>query len=282
MKKNLTRRLLFVSLIVIVFFLVIPQNSFSKENEDCFSLCPWKVGQFAEYQIIGFYEAGEEDRYKVSIVGKELIAEKDFFWLRLDLSSDRKKEITLKALVRPLSSQEFALKPELYISEGLILLFKNARKLIISLNDGKSYEVPPKDFLNHPDPLKGTFYKNIPDEINKIDYLKMRYNENLIKVRVLAGTFDCYHFGVTTSEFDSFTDEGFDMWRSPQVPLLGIVKMEFSKTESIKKWNHKYNNLLSEGNWLSRLYTYFFIRRVPGSRELKDTFVMNLVDCSKN
>lgn len=267
-----------IKLLISLFFLIFSaQIGFSRDDQACFKLSPLQVGQYVEYQIISFENQSRENRYKISVLEKEKIKNQDYFWIGLEISCNGKPEISFKALTAPFSQVHFSENPDIYISEGMFLLLKNSHRLIVILDNGFSYEVSPKDFFAQSDIFKDTFYKTVPDEKNEVDYSKMKIINKTEKIQVPAGIFDCYHFKVKTHEQDDYTDEGFDLWRSPKVPFLGIVKMDFSKTEYLKKWNYQYAKRMNEGNWLSKLYAYFFLRRVPG-RDRKDIFVMELID----
>ncbi len=283
MKKNrVIIKIFFGMLLLFCVFGVLlnVKMCFSEIENDCFKLCPWQVGQFVEYQIISLEDLGQENRYRISIVGKEYAENSDYFWIILDVFSGNKREISFKALVEPLDSIKFAERPDLYISEGMLFLLRNARRLIIVMDDNSSHEISAAEFFNASDVLKDSLYKYMPAAKNQIDYTKMKFRKAMEMVPVPAGIFDCYHFSVSTTAHDSYTDEGFDLWRSPSVPFLGIVKMEFSKSEYLKKWNHRYSQQMSAGSWLSKLYTHFFLRRVPAER--KDNYTLKLADYGQN
>ncbi len=253
------------------------EETFS-EGTDCFTLSPWCVGQFAEYQVVCYVDGGKENRYKISIIGKEIVENEDFFWIKLDVFEQKKREISFKALVRPLSSVVFEENPKSYISEGLFVLFKSAKKIIVVLNNDLSYELRPEEFFFEPDIFNNTFYVQTPDGRNKTNYSKLKFSKKMEKVTVPAGTFNCYWFGVNTQVWEPCDEEGVDLWRSEDVPFLGVVKMEFSKTKSIEKWNYSYSKLISSKNWLQRILVHFFVGRVPRCQKYQDTFVMRLID----
>ncbi|MBI4846220.1 MAG: hypothetical protein HY810_07095 [Candidatus Omnitrophica bacterium] len=259
----------------LIYLLCIFSTDVFAVEEGCFKLCPWKVGQFVEYQIISFENVGKEHRYLISIIGKENIDDRDYFWIRLDIY-EQERQISFEALVEPFNEVYFSEEPEIYISKGIMFLFKNAHRFFIELPDNSRYGIHLRDISNPPDILNGTFYKEVPDEKNRVDYSKLNFTQEKDKVSVPAGKFDCYRFWVDTKEDDDYTDEGFIMWRSPDVPFLGVVKMEFSITEFSKKLNYRYRRQIAHGNWFVRLYAWFLVRTVP-EQERKDNCAVKLL-----
>jgi len=264
-------------LFTFLFVFLINNISFAEDIGEQFKLYPLKVGQYVEYQIIGLQNKNKKDRYRISVTGKRVINGNEYFWIQMDIFSQGKRELSFKALTSWFNQKEFFKKPEAVISEGMLFIFKSSEKLLMSNNGESQYlEVAPEIFLNDSDILKNSFYSDTPYEKNKVDYSKMLIYKNAEPIAVPAGDFKCYHFQVQTQEWEDYQDEGFDLWRSKDVPLLGIVKMEFSKTAYNKKWHYQYSRLLSKSNWLGRIYAYFFIRRPKDNR--RDTFLMRLLD----
>ncbi|MFH1093721.1 MAG: hypothetical protein V1739_06175 [Candidatus Omnitrophota bacterium] len=238
-------------------------TGFSLEQTGCFEISPWKVGQFAEYRIVSLENEGMDNRYKIRITAKETLGGIDYFWINLDIYESGTRQISFKGLVKPFYSIDFSRNPGLFISEGMIFLFRNAKQLFVTLSDTPAYEIDPNIFVNQPDILQGTFYKNIPDEKNTVDFSKLMVSPKEEKITTPAGNFTCYRFSVSTDEADEFTDEGFDLWRSSKVPFLGIVKLEFSKTKYQKKWKYQYEKLTTgTDNWLLRFLRRFLNKQV--------------------
>ncbi len=258
-------------------FLCILAGSCLAAAEGCFKLCPWQVGQFVEYQIISLENEGADNRYAITITGKERVENRDYYRIKLDIYEQRKRQISFEGLVEPFNEKYFAEHPDVYIAKGMMFLFENARRLFVELPDNSCYEISPQNISNPPDILSGTFYKEVPDEKNRVDYSKLNFRQEKDNVSVPAGSFDCYRFWVQTEEDNSYTDEGFIMWRSPEVPFLGIVKMEFSKTEYFNKNNYRYLKILDAKNWLLRFYTLFFIKKVS-ERERSDSYTIKLIN----
>ena len=242
-----------------------------------FQLSSWKVGQYVEYQIIEIENSGVDNRYHLSIEGKENIEEKEFFWVKLKISEKGKKQLVFKILCEPFNQLQFAKKPHTYIAEGILVLMKNARKIILDIGDGNNYEIAKEGFFNKSSILDDALFETLPDQKNKIDFSKMTIFPQTEIINTPDGAMDCYHFQVKTSPSDVLTDEGIDLWRSPLIPFLGIVKMEFSKSRFREKMLNQYNIIMASPNWLDKIYAYFFLRRVPG-REGNDMFVMNLIN----
>ncbi|MCG2712340.1 MAG: hypothetical protein L6416_08485 [Candidatus Omnitrophica bacterium] len=261
-------------------FLTLLTNGivFATNIDECFRLCSPKVGQFAEYQVIYHINHGKENRYRIAIVGKEIVKNKDFFWIKLDMFKNKNRKISFKALVRPLSSAVFKDNPKSYISEGLLVLFKSAERIIVILENDLSYELRPEELFFQPDIFNNTFYMQTPDAKNKTDYSKLKFSKKIEKLNIPAGTFDCYWFGVDTQIWEPYDEEGIDLWRSAAVPFLGIVQMAFSKTKSVEKWDYSYSKLMLDKNWWEKIFIHFFKARVPRDEKYQDTFVMRLTD----
>ena len=144
------------------------------------------------------------------------------------------------------------------------------------LSDGSKYEISPDVIENQPPILNGSFYEQIPDEKGIINYSKMKFRNRREKIVVPAGLFECYRFSVITDEKDTFSDEGFDLWRSEIVPILGMVRMEFSKTQYYRKRDYKINSSLKRKNWFERIFVLFFNKNIPG-REREDMHLLQLL-----
>ncbi len=269
-------RYMVIALLGLFFLCLCNRESPAAEAAEPYRLCPLKVGQYVEYQIIGIFGKNEGDRYRIEVISKDKINKQDYFWVQFEIFSRTKKEISFKALVSPIDQLQFSKNPAVVISEGIVFLLKNAKRIFLSIGDSGSYhEISPKIFTDKVDILKDSFYSETPYEKNMVDYSKMAIHDKNEFISVPAGNFECYHFEVKTHEWEDYADEGLDLWRSDKVPFLGIVKFEFSKTNYQKKWNYQYSQLFDTNNWWKKLYTYFFIRCVQHNRS--DTFVMNLM-----
>lgn len=267
-----------ISLLCLFVLLLNHDMNYATGIDESFKLCPLKVGQYVEYQIVGLFGKNQKDRYHISVIGKKIISKQEYFWIQIDISSATKREISFRALISPFDQVQFSSNPGLYISDGMLFLLKNAKKLFVSTDVNTSYyEVSPNIFLNTPDILKDSFYSETPYEKNKVDYSKMVIHDKNEPISVPAGNFECYHFEVKTHEWDAYTDEGIDLWRSDNVPFLGIVKMEFSKTKYRKKRHYRYYQLFNTDNLWGKLYAYFFVRRVFDMSR-KDVFVIRLIN----
>ncbi|MBU1044859.1 MAG: hypothetical protein KJ915_10740 [Candidatus Omnitrophica bacterium] len=273
-----------IFIIISLVFLIFSVNSFAAEVEkyDCFTLLPWAVGQFVEYQIIGIENGGVEDRYKVSVIGEETVDNETFFWIRFEIIKNRQLQIAFKALVLPLSETEFARNPEIYLSQWLMWLLSHSKQLILELPNNQLFKVDSKEFFKKADEFLGdSFFNEISYEKSEVDYSKLTYDDSKVNICVLAGVFDCFRFLVRTTPQDSFDDEGIDLWRSEKVPFLGIVKMEFSIVGYKEKNRMREIKRAASNDWLAKIYNHFFSQRIP-YRERKDIHIMELVDFKSN
>jgi len=233
---------------------------------------PWEVGQFATYQIISFVDegAGEQNRYEISIIGKEQENNVVYFWLQIEiyeflLLSDRAdlvKNITFQMLVPPLTTEEFTCNPAKYIANGFFP--SNAVKLKVQIYDSDFIEVDLKEYFSHQNLIENTAYSMTPEAMGKIDFSRMQFSERPEEISVPSGKFRCDHILVNTNAANSYHDEGFDLWHSKNVPLLGIVRMDFSKTLYWEKWSYRNEGkaMKSFKDFLRHIYT----KRVPGRR----------------
>lgn len=247
--------------------------------EGVFNIMPWKVGQFVEYQIISVENESRENRYKFSLIGQEDIEGKTYFWIQIDIYEylfqkyrKLRKNISFQVLTLPVTSEGFSQNPAYYISSGFF--FPGAIKLRVKIYDAPFEDAGLKAYFSHQDIIEGTLYSITPEAMGRIDFSRMQICKVKENIPVLAGSFECNHIFVSTDIRDEYYDEGFDLWRSSSVPLLGIVKMEFSKTLYWEKWSYKNETrkIRTVKDFLSNLYK----KRVPGRRR-PDTYVINLV-----
>jgi len=271
--KNQT---IILSLISILFIFV-----FQAKAEQTYSLMPWQVGQFVEYQVISFEGEGADNRYRIALVAKERVQGKEYFWLRIDIFSSvkdlretkLKKNITFLCLLPEVRSCEFENNPAAFFKNGFFP--SSAVKLKVQLFDGEFTEVDCREYFSYQSIIEDTPYSLTPDYLGNIDFTRMHVLDRMEQILVPAGSFFCKHFYVKTDISRSYTDEGFDLWQSSAVPLLGVVKVEFSKTLFWEKWSYKYETgqIRSGKEILSR----FFTKRVPGRRR-EDTCIIKLVN----
>jgi hypothetical protein len=261
----------------LIFLCLANNKSSAADLAAAYRLCPLKVGQSVEYQITGIFGKDKDDCYNIAVTGKELISEREYFWIKMDIFSAKKKEISFKALISPFVQEEFSSNPRLYISEGMLVLLKGARRLLISTgNNYVYYPVSPEILSGRPEILADSIYSRLPYEQNSVSYAKLKIDDQEQLRIVPAGVFRCGHFVVKTDKQQAYTDEGFDLWRSEKVPFLGIVEMEFSKTLYQQKRDYRYGLLLKTGNWLEKLHAFFFLRRRYDISR-KDSFDIRLI-----
>lgn len=269
-----------VFICVLVSLSIVCVPCFSLEQIDSIGTYPIRVGQFAEYKIVSLENNGTDNRYIIRVVKKERLEEVDHFLLRLDIYESGKRQISFSGLIKPSAFIDFSKDPEAFISKGLMFLFSNAKHLMLILEDNSAFEIDPNVFNERPKIFGDTFFEDIPDEKNEVDFSKLIISSTEKKITVPAGDYDCYHFQVKTFKNDAYTDEGFDLWRSRQVPFLGIVKAEFSKTEYAEKRKAWYLKFLDSRTWIGKIYANLFIRKVK-SRDRSDVYTMTLLNCKK-
>lgn len=153
-------------------------------------------------------------------------------------------------------------------------MFSNAIRLKVRVSDSPFVDVDPKVCFSHQDVIEDTPYILSPEAMGKIDFSRMKVSKNNEIITVPAGDFNCSKIYVTTDSEKDYCDEGFSLWRSQQVPLLGIVRMEFSKTLYWEKW--KYRNESGPFNTIKDFISYIYRKRVPGRRN-SDTHIVNLL-----
>lgn len=282
--KNVNEtRIALLILILGVIFVAVATVAIAAErtNPLVFECLPWRVGQFVEYQIIHIENEGGKNRYKISLVGQETVNGKVYFWEKIDIFENIyykkgelfKKNITFLALVEPLTTEKFIKDIAQYIQNGFFP--KSAVRLKIQLSDGPFLEVNPSLYFSQQGIIEKTPYSHSPDAMGKIDFSRMKFANGGEKITVPAGTLECGHIFVNTDVQKEFFDEGFDLWRSSKVPLLGIVRMEFSKTAYWEKWF--YRDGKKKINSMNSFIDYFFHKRILG-RTSKDTYTIQLID----
>ena len=260
-------------------------NSYADSGDACYEVKPWNVGQFVVYKIISMEGEDADNRYSICLDGQEEIDGKKYFWVKIDIwenivsygyntiRSKLKKNISFKALIPPKDTVSFINNPPRFISSGVFP--KGAKKLMVQVGEGKWHNVDPKSFFNHQEIIDSTPYSMTPHARGKINFGKLTIDKIPRVVQSPAGKIPCYRFSVDTKASDCYWDEGFYLWRSPKVPILGIVKMEFSRTRYWKKWAYK-NSPSDEKTPLGYLKS-LYKRRVPGRRR-PDTVTIELVD----
>ena len=246
-----------------------------------FSLMPWQVGQFVEYKIIGYDDKGQNNLYRLQVTAKEIVKNKTYFFVNFEIIHQNKAEMSIAALVSPLSSKVFAANPEKYFHEWLFSLFKSAKKLSFSFSDGVSFEIDPSALSDQPDILSNTVYSESNFTKGRIDFSRLSVLPEQERISSAEDSFDCYHFRAPTFAWDPLYIEGLDIWRTPDVPFLGIVKMEFSRTRAWQKWDYAFQQILAGSNWYEKFYALIFLRRTPRNRDLSDTFTMQLISYAK-
>ncbi len=287
MKNSLAKVFIFAVFILQGF--VFPAGrgieSFAYQENRQYEIKPWHVGQFVIYKIITMENDGGDNRYKISIVGEENIEGQKYFWEQIDvwesveeygynrIDKKLKKSISLKALVLPEETSSFENDPAGFISKGVFPA--GAIKLSLRVGDGDWYDIKPESFLAGPDILSDTPYKATPHARGCINFSKLEVFEFPQIIDVPAGKIPCYHFSVCTRPNEKYWDEGFDLWRSGDIPVIGLVKMDFSITQYWQKRDFK-KEKTSRGGILS-FFKSLYGKRVVG-RMRSDTCTMLLID----
>lgn len=287
MKKRFLKALGICSLALILPIAALNHASICfAADEGPYAVKPWEVGQYVLYQIVTFEGEGKDDRYKISLTGKENIEGKTFFWMQIDICENfiyhgyntitqkLEKNISFKALVPPKDGTSFVNNPSLFLSDGI--LPKDAIKLAIQIKNGEWHWVEPKSIFSHQHILEDTPYILTPDAKGKIDFSKLKIDPDPMTMSTESGEkIPCYHFFVPTAAQDEYWDEGLDVWRSPEIPILGIVRVDFSQTKYWDKWSLRNENPLEKTpfDFFHELYK----KRAPGRRSPDNCF-MKLVD----
>lgn len=202
-----------------------PASKFSTEN--IYGLKKWKVGQYATYKITDLYENGSNYIYKVTLIDKEVSDETEYFWVEHALY-DSKQNIRakFKFLMPALSVMDLEKNPLWFFRKGIYP--ENAKRLIVQFEDNPAYEVNPD---RRDEMIKLFFTIPFPDAIlhRKQDYNKkdvsIYVNEDMLTLP--SGKIDCYRFLIEVPTRP--LGYRFHVWRSKEVPILGLVRMELYK-----------------------------------------------------
>ncbi|MCX5700975.1 MAG: hypothetical protein NTZ63_05490 [Candidatus Omnitrophica bacterium] len=248
---------MFKYILTIIFQVILVgkmmNNCFADQEIEPFKIKPWSVGQFVVYQITSFEGEDADNRYQISLIGEEVINGKRYFWEKIDIweslvtygynsiNKELVKNISFKALVPAADYNSFMMNASDFISNGIFP--GKAIKLSVQINDGPWKDIQAKDFFNHQDVIEDTPYSVTPYAKGRIDFSKLKLDTVLRSVTVPAGEIYCYHFYVNTEIDEEYWDEGFDLWRSQDIPILGLVRMQFSKTLFWEKWKLKNQNI---------------------------------------
>lgn len=246
-----------------------------------FECLPWEVGQFVEYQIIHPENEGIKNRYKITLVSEEIRDGKVYFWEKIDIFENIyckkgelfRKNITFLALVEPVTSDKYNRNIAQYIQNGFWP--KDAVELKVQFYDGPFVDVNPSLYFAHQNIIEDTPYSRSPDALGRIDFSRMKLLNINEEVTVPSGTWECGHIFVSTEPQKEYFDEGFDLWRSPKVPLLGIVRMDFSKTAYWNKWF--YRNSPKAISSIRNLLSYIMQKKILG-RTRSDTYSAQLIN----
>lgn len=274
---------IFLSILMIISG--VNEHAFAFSGESTFEIMPWRVGQYVTYKITTMEGEGLNNRYKITIVGEEEVDDKKYFWVQIDVYEEYfnygyntvrerlKKNVSFMELIPPLDTSTFAADPAKVISSGF---FPNqAIKFSVQFDDNRWHNLDPSSFFSYQDVIEDTPYSLTPHAKGKINFRKLKIDNQPHIIRSPRGEISCYHFYVDTDIDEDYWDEGFDLWRSADVPILGMVKMEFSKTKYWQKWEHN-NELQAKKGWLGIL-SNLYKKRVPGRRH-PDTCTILLID----
>ncbi|MFH1460420.1 MAG: hypothetical protein ABIG64_08670 [Candidatus Omnitrophota bacterium] len=273
-------RLIKVFNLCVVFFAVfsfLSKYCLEAADNQCFKIVPFKVGQWVEYQIVSLEEQSKDNRYKISVLNEEIIDGEIYFWIGFDVFNQGKREISFKALMKNFKTDDLKLKKEQFIAEGIISFFKASDKLYIKAGGSEWVEVNPKTYFLNLKLLENSFYEQVPDELGKVDYSKL-VMIGREEINVSSQEFNCLHYQVKTNPSDEFSDEGIDLWRSDKVPFLGIVKLEFSKTDYDLKLRYQESKILASKSIFYKIFYYLFNKLPKDTHTRKDIYKINLID----
>ncbi len=273
---------LIASFIVLVYFYA---GCFAADGVDRapFEILPWRVGQYVVYQITTFEGEGAQNRYKISIIAEEKIGRKTYFWVQADIwehvtfygfnkiESQLKKNLSFKYLIAPITTEDFFTNTSHYIQRGLFP--DHCLKLGVQIGDGPWQWIEPGQLFGCQQVIERTPYAETPHAQGRIDFNKLQIAPDRETIDSPAGKFLCYRLSVMTGPREDYCDEGFELWRNPQVPIVGLVKLEFSITGYWEKWlwRRQHNKTL-----LDKIKS-FYTRGVAGRRR-PDTCVMTLIE----
>ncbi len=269
----------------LVLILSVEKDCFAAQKTEPYEIIPWQVGQYAVYQIITMEGEGRGNRYKISIVGEETLNGEKLYWLQLDIyeeitvygyntvKKELVKNISFKSLSKPKDTLSFIRDPAVFISEGIFP--DSAIKLAVQVGQGRWHWMDPKSLSSFQRVIDTTDYSLTPHAKGRINFSRLKVDDNKTYIKTPAGNFDCYHFYISTFKTDDYFDEGFDLYRNNLIPILGLVKLEFSKTLYWEKY--AYRNESDSKSTLVSFIKGLYKRRVPGRRR-PDTCVMLIVD----
>ncbi len=276
---------IFFCILLLVLTLSARQCCFALEGVGPYEIMPWQVGQYAVYQVTTMEGEGTGNRYKISIVGEETLNGEKFYWLQLDIyeevtvygyntvKKEMIKNISFKALTKPKDTLSFFRNPAAFISEGIFP--GSAIKLAVQVGRGQWHWMDPKSLSSSWGIIDSTDYSLTPHAKGRINFSRLKVDDNKASINTPAGNLECYHFYVSTSKAEDYSDEGFDLYRASLIPILGLAKLEFSKTLYWEKY--AYRNEPHSRFTLVGFIKSLYIKRVPGRRR-PDTCVMLIVD----
>lgn len=253
-------------------------------GRQAFEILPWQVGQYAVYQITTFEGEGTQNRYTISVIAEEKIGRKTYFWVQADMweevtfygfnkiDSQLKKNLSFRYLIAPVTSEDFFTNPGQYISRGVFP--DNCLKLDVQIEDGPWQRIAPGQLFGYQQVIEKTPYAQTPHAQGRIDFNKLQISPEKETVTSPAGTFSCFRFSVKTVPQEDYCDEGFELWRDPRVPIIGLVRLEFSITGYWEKWLWKRRQ---QHKTLVDTIRSFYTRGVAGRRR-PDTCVMTLIE----
>jgi hypothetical protein len=263
-----------IILISLVFFAAYAGLAYcgggNKDKADPFEIGPWKVGQYAVYQVVSIENDSLDNRYRFSLTGKERIDNVTYFWMETEISEGAggKARLLFRALVPEVTEEQFREAPAKFISGGFLSF--GAKRLLVKFEGGDFYEEDPASFFSSSqDIVEDSLYRFSPDNKGRVDFTKLRVSGKRSYVFAGGKKIKTFHFYVKNDPDAGINSEGVDIWRSPDVPFLGLVKMKFSKT---LYWL-QYKKIHAHESFFKKLFT----KIVPG-RERPDVYTVNLID----
>lgn len=245
------------------------------ENIGAFDILKWEVGQYAVYQVISIENASFDNRYKFSIINEEEVGGKKFFWIEMAIfeggCDTLEKTALFRVLMSPVTTEEFSKNPCMFIKNGFFPY--NALKIYAQFEASVMEELSLESIAASQGVIEDNDYVLTPDALGRINCDNLEISSDIEAINTDFGQLNCYRLSVITSFQEDFHDEGITLWRSSQVPFLGIVRMEFSQTNYWEKYYERTKQL--------NFFEALFYKVVPG-RERPDIYRINLIDYGKN
>ncbi|HTA77481.1 MAG TPA: hypothetical protein VK791_10015 [bacterium] len=217
-----------------------PVYSAEKNSENkSFDVRPWAVGQSITLQTKNFLNGNLQDSQTItySVVDEEEVEGKKYFWLEIEKTKSIGATSIVKLEVRKLSRIDFENVINGYSGMGTLPFLKAKRKIQqINLKFANrtsainEFELPAETVDAATSDTEPSAGKDLSSH-----YLVSNRHE----ISVSAGVFKSFEFDsvVTATKNTSISETGKSkriVWGSPEVPILGLVKIQNEWTDSNK------------------------------------------------